>query len=105
MFKASRALAMQPTRMLFMRRTPQLLVRQSPKMYMQQTMRMMKPVPKEEQSAHTISQRLRALKSIPTEIFPLLAVLAIAVGFAIFSLIRKLMTDRTLRLRRQAGRE
>ncbi|KAF2273352.1 uncharacterized protein EI97DRAFT_469736 [Westerdykella ornata] len=105
MFKASRALAMQPTRMLFMRRSPQLLMRQSPQMWMRQTVRMMRPVPKEEQTAHTISQRLRTLKRIPAEIYPLLFVLAAAVCFAIFSLVRKLMVDKTLRLKRQGGNE
>ncbi|EER29113.1 hypothetical protein D8B26_000386 [Coccidioides posadasii str. Silveira] len=30
-----------------------------------------RPIPKEEQSAHTISQRLRTLKKIPPELLPL----------------------------------
>ncbi|KAL1606667.1 hypothetical protein SLS60_004074 [Paraconiothyrium brasiliense] len=95
MFKATTVRAMQPTRMMFMR--------QSAPMYMRQTARMMKPVPKEEQSAHGVSQRLRQLKKIPAELIPLGVVLAIAVGAAIFSLGRKLMVDKTLRLKRQAG--
>ncbi|KAJ4297705.1 hypothetical protein N0V90_005600 [Kalmusia sp. IMI 367209] len=84
MFKATSVRAMQPSRMLFMRQTAPL--------YMRQTARMMKPVP-----------RLRQLKKIPAELIPLGVVLAVAVGAAIFSLGRKLMVDKTLRLKRQAG--
>ncbi|KAF2793915.1 hypothetical protein K505DRAFT_325110 [Melanomma pulvis-pyrius CBS 109.77] len=94
MFRTTRALAMQPTRMMLMRQSPQL--------YMRQTARMMTPVPKEEHGAHTISQRLRQLKKIPAELIPLGIVLAIAVGAAIFSLGRKLYVDKTLRLKRQS---
>merc|ERR1712032_472887 len=97
MFKATRVMAMQPTRMMFMRQSPQL--------YMRQTARMMRAVPKEEQGAHTISQRLRTLRKIPAELIPLGVVLSIAIVFAAFSMARKLMTDKTLRLKRQAGRE
>ncbi|KAL1305197.1 hypothetical protein AAFC00_002117 [Neodothiora populina] len=61
------------------------------------------PMPKEEHSAHTISQRLRTLKKIPPELIPLGVVLFIAVGFAVFSLTRKLYTDGTLRLYRSRG--
>ncbi|KAH7122231.1 hypothetical protein B0J11DRAFT_580953 [Dendryphion nanum] len=124
MFRASpkHFAAMQPTRMMFMRQSPQL--------YMRQTMRLRTPVPKEEHSAHTISQRLRSLRKIPAELIPLGKsgvtrgylvvdnlmyiqhadseffsgfVLVVAVGFAFFSLGKKLYTDRTLRLKRQAG--
>ncbi|OAQ72937.1 NADH-ubiquinone reductase complex 1 MLRQ subunit domain-containing protein [Pochonia chlamydosporia 170] len=60
------------------------------------TARMMRPVPKEDQAGHTISQRLRKLKQIP---------LAAVVGFAIFaagySSVRKFMVDKNLRLARQ----
>lgn len=63
--------------------------------------RRMSPVPKEEHSAHTISQRIRTLKKIPPELIPLGIVLAVAVGAAGYSLVRKLMTDGTLRLYRQ----
>jgi hypothetical protein len=84
MFRSTRVLAMQPTRM----------------MYMRQTQRMLRPVPKEEQSGHTISQRLRNLKKIPAELIPLGIVLAVAIGAAIFSIGRKFYTDRTLRLKR-----
>lgn len=105
-FRASRALAMQPSRALFMKRTPQLLMRRTPQMWIQATGRKMTPVPKEEQGAHTISQRIRgAIKSIPAEILPLIFVLCVAVGFAIYSLFNKLRVDKTLRLKRQAGRE
>lgn len=65
------------------------------------TLRMMRPVPKEEQAAHTVSQRLRRLKSIPPELIPL----GVVVGFAIFaagySSIRHFATDKTIRLKRQ----
>ncbi|KAF4304408.1 hypothetical protein GTA08_BOTSDO07797 [Botryosphaeria dothidea] len=69
------------------------------------TPRMMRPVPKEEHSAHTISQRIRTLKKIPPELIPLGIVLAVAVGAAVFSIFRKLYVDKTLRLARQRGSE
>ncbi|KAL5336439.1 hypothetical protein BJX70DRAFT_389967 [Aspergillus crustosus] len=53
------------------------------------------PTPKEAQSAHTVSQRLRTLKRIPPELIPLGIV---AVGAAIYSSTKKIMTDKTLRL-------
>ncbi|GKZ17655.1 hypothetical protein AbraIFM66951_011766 [Aspergillus brasiliensis] len=60
------------------------------------------PAPKENHSAHTISQRLRTLKRIPPELIPLGLVLGVAVGAAIYSSSRKLMTDKTLRLYRNS---
>ncbi|CAA9960239.1 hypothetical protein P3342_005675 [Pyrenophora teres f. teres] len=104
MFKATRALSMQPTRMMAMQPTRFMAMRQSPQLFMRQTLQMRKPVPKEEHGAHTVSQRLRQLKNIPTEIWPLIIVLGVAVGMAFFSIIRKLWVDKTLRLRRQ-GKE
>ncbi|KAK3372812.1 hypothetical protein B0T24DRAFT_243811 [Lasiosphaeria ovina] len=65
------------------------------------TARMMRPVPKEDQSAHTISQRLRKLKSIPPELIPLGVVVAFAVGAAFYSSMRHFFVDKTLRLKRQ----
>ncbi|KAI5370183.1 hypothetical protein Slin15195_G010610 [Septoria linicola] len=56
--------------------------------------------PKEEQAAHTISQRLRTLKKIPPELIPLGVVLAAAIIAAGYSLGRKLVVDKTLRLTR-----
>ncbi|KAK7518534.1 uncharacterized protein IWZ02DRAFT_447864 [Phyllosticta citriasiana] len=67
--------------------------------------RLRTPVPKEEQAAHTISQRLRTLKKIPPELIPLGIVLAVAVGAAIFSVVRALFRDKTLRLQRSGRRE
>ncbi|KAI9044069.1 uncharacterized protein KD926_001892 [Aspergillus affinis] len=60
------------------------------------------PAPKENHSAHTISQRLRTLKRVPPELIPLGVVLGVAVGAAIYSSTHKLMTDKTLRLSRNA---
>ncbi|KAL3474968.1 hypothetical protein BJX99DRAFT_259890 [Aspergillus californicus] len=65
---------------------------------MQPTRRYAFPTPKEAQSAHTISQRLRTLKRIPPELIPLGVVLGVAVFAAIYSSTKKLMTDKTLRL-------
>jgi len=65
------------------------------------TRRMMRPVPKEEHSAHTISQRLRTLKKIPPELIPLGIVVGIAVGAAFYSMGRKLVVDKQMRLTRQ----
>ncbi|KAK3076165.1 hypothetical protein LTS18_013740, partial [Coniosporium uncinatum] len=52
--------------------------------------------PKEEHSAHTISQRIRTLKKIPPELLPVGFVVAVAVVFAGYSLINKLFSDKTL---------
>ncbi|BCS26518.1 uncharacterized protein APUU_51229A [Aspergillus puulaauensis] len=70
----------------------------SPILRMQPTRRFAFPTPKEGQSAHTISQRLRTLKKIPPELLPLGLVLGVAIGAAIYSSTNKLMTDKTLRL-------
>lgn len=51
-------------------------------------------------TAHTISQRLRTLKKIPPELVPLGVVLAAAILAAVYSLGRKLVVDKTLRLTR-----
>ncbi|KAF7523828.1 hypothetical protein PCG10_006356 [Penicillium crustosum] len=60
------------------------------------------PTPKEQQSAHTISQRLRQLKRVPPELLPIGFVLAVALGAAVYSGSKKLMTDKTLRLYRNS---
>ncbi|KAF3028941.1 hypothetical protein E8E15_009296 [Penicillium rubens] len=60
------------------------------------------PTPKEQQSAHTISQRLRQLKRVPPELLPIGFVLAVAIGAAVYSCSKKLMTDKTLRLYRNS---
>ncbi|KXL43138.1 hypothetical protein M433DRAFT_81912 [Acidomyces richmondensis BFW] len=59
------------------------------------------PVPKEEQAAHTISQRLRGIRKVPPELIPLGIVLATAVLAGVFSLGRSLFRDKTLRLHRR----
>ncbi|KAI1753745.1 hypothetical protein F4782DRAFT_495519 [Xylaria castorea] len=64
------------------------------------TKRMMR-IPKEDQSAHTISQRLRKLRSIPAELIPLGVVVGFAVFAAGYSSVRKFFVDKNLRLRRQ----
>ncbi|KAL7624381.1 hypothetical protein AAE478_005945 [Parahypoxylon ruwenzoriense] len=60
-----------------------------------------RPQQKEDQSAHTVSQRLRKLRSIPAELIPL----GVVVGFALFaagySSYRKFSVDKNLRLGRQ----
>ncbi|RHZ46694.1 uncharacterized protein CDV56_101983 [Aspergillus thermomutatus] len=64
------------------------------------------PMPKQNHTGmtglttHTISQRLRTLKRVPPELIPLGIVLSVAVGAAIYSSTRKLLTDKTLRLYR-----
>ncbi|KAF2258750.1 hypothetical protein CC78DRAFT_525819 [Lojkania enalia] len=97
MFSRTAVRAMQSSRPLFMQPTHVAAMRQ--------TARRMSPVPKEEQGAHTVSQRLRQLKKIPAELIPLGVVLSIAIGAAIFSMGRKLVVDKNLRLKRQAGNE
>ncbi|KAK2066429.1 hypothetical protein P8C59_000253 [Phyllachora maydis] len=65
------------------------------------TVRMMRPVPNEEHVAHTASQRLRRLRKIPAELWPLGIVVGFAVMAAAYSSARHFMTDSTLRLTRQ----
>ncbi|KKZ64841.1 hypothetical protein EMCG_09218 [[Emmonsia] crescens] len=67
---------------------------------MQPTRPRLGPVPKENQHAHTVSQRLRTLKKIPPELLPLGVVLAVALGAAAYSIVNKFRTDKTLRLSR-----
>ncbi|KAI5791656.1 hypothetical protein DFH27DRAFT_569886 [Peziza echinospora] len=55
----------------------------------------------ERQRAMPISQKLRLLKNVPTELIPLGVVLAVALGAAAYSVTSKFMTDKTLRLSRQ----
>ncbi|KAM7208599.1 hypothetical protein V8F20_001022 [Naviculisporaceae sp. PSN 640] len=65
------------------------------------TARMFRPVPNEEQAAHTVSQRLRRLRKIPAELIPLGVVVGFAVCAACYSSVRHFMTDKTMRLKRQ----
>jgi len=93
----STILRMQPTRAMRMFPTVQRS--------MAPTSRRMKAVHEEDQSAHTISQRLRKLRRIPPELIPLGAVVLVAVGFAVYSLGKKFVVDKTMRLTRQGKRE
>lgn len=54
--------------------------------------------------AHTISQRIRQLKKVPVELWPLAVVLAAAIAAAVYSMGRKFYTDRTLRLYRTGSK-
>ncbi|KAF2139110.1 uncharacterized protein K452DRAFT_300671 [Aplosporella prunicola CBS 121167] len=68
--------------------------------------RTMRPLPKEEQSGHTVSQRLRSgLKAIPVEIYPLVVVISCGLVFGVYSFIRPALQDKTLRLHRQRGHD
>ncbi|GAB7337143.1 hypothetical protein MBLNU457_g2537t1 [Dothideomycetes sp. NU457] len=96
----SQSLRMQPLGQAI-RMRPSQLVQQS--RGFRTTARTMRPMPKEEHSAHTISQRIRTLKKIPPELIPIGVVLGVAISFAIYSLIRKVYTDGTLRLYRSRG--
>jgi len=69
------------------------------------TLPLRKSVHDEDQAAHSITQRLRKLRRIPPELIPLGVVVGIAVGFAIYSLGKKLVVDKTMRLNRQGKRE
>ncbi|KAH6891115.1 hypothetical protein B0T10DRAFT_484471 [Thelonectria olida] len=68
-----------------------------------QTPRMLRPVPKEDQAGHTVSQRLRKLKQIPPELYPLAVVVGFALGAATYSISRKFIVDKNLRLSRQGA--
>ncbi|KAK6345441.1 hypothetical protein TWF718_007357 [Orbilia javanica] len=94
--RATQALRMRPTAMLRMQQTRTVAMRQSPILRM--------AVPKEEQAGHTITQRLRRIKDVPIELIPLAAVMGVAIVAAGYSMINKLMTDKTLRLSRQANK-
>ncbi|KAK2758295.1 hypothetical protein FQN54_004141 [Arachnomyces sp. PD_36] len=67
---------------------------------MQSTRALRMPTPKEGQSAHTISQRLRTLKRTPPELIPIGFVLLVALGAGVYTSGRKFMQDKTLRLTR-----
>ncbi|PGH05205.1 hypothetical protein GX51_03104 [Blastomyces parvus] len=67
---------------------------------MQVTRPRLGPLPKEDLSAHTVSQRLRTLKKIPPELLPLGVVLVVALGAGAYSIIHKFRSDKTLRLSR-----
>ncbi|RYO96133.1 hypothetical protein DL764_007511 [Monosporascus ibericus] len=73
----------------------------SPILRMMPSARMMRPVPKEDQTAHTVSQRLRKLRKIPAELIPLGVVVGFAVFAAGYSSFRKFYVDKNLRLTRQ----
>ncbi|KAF2236624.1 hypothetical protein EV356DRAFT_574904 [Viridothelium virens] len=94
-----------PMQALRMRATPIMRVQPSRFLSMRATAPLRRAVPKEEHSAHTISQRLRTLKKIPPELIPLGVVLAAAILAAIYSMLRKFWVDKTLRLSRQGNRE
>ncbi|KAK3650382.1 hypothetical protein LTR56_006361 [Elasticomyces elasticus] len=79
--------------------TPVMRVQQAARGF-RSTGRKLRPMPKEEHSAHTISQRIRSLKKIPPELIPIGVVLFAAVFAAFYSLLRKFWVDKTLRLRR-----
>ncbi|KAH7154969.1 hypothetical protein B0J13DRAFT_544439 [Dactylonectria estremocensis] len=84
------------------RPSPLIKMRSSAALRMfRQTPRMLRPVPKEDQAGHTISQRLRKLKSIPPELYPLAVVVAFALSAATYSISRKFVVDKNLRLARQ----
>ncbi|CAL3972485.1 hypothetical protein PZA11_004407 [Diplocarpon coronariae] len=71
------------------------------------TLKMFKPSrrmmaqPNEEHRAHTISQRLRTLRKIPPELIPIGFVVGVALSFAGYSLVRKFVVDKQMRLTRQ----
>jgi len=97
------ALRTQAVPMVRNRAAPMVRMQPTRGLRLQATPKRMMPVPKEEHSAHTISQRIRTLKKIPPELIPLGIVLAIALAAAGYSLIRKFYVDGTLRLYRSRG--
>ncbi|KAK5175138.1 uncharacterized protein LTR77_000275 [Saxophila tyrrhenica] len=86
--------------MLQKRATPMLRMQPTRSLRLQATPRMRMASPKEDQAAHTVSQRLRTLKRIPPELIPLGVVLAVALIAAGYSMGNKLFSDKTLRLSR-----
>ncbi|KAK6535291.1 hypothetical protein TWF694_001758 [Orbilia ellipsospora] len=94
--RTTQLLRMHPTAMLRMQQTQALAIRRSPILRL--------AVPKEEQSGHTITQRLRRIKDVPVELVPLGVVIGAALVAACYAMWNKLTTDKTLRLSRQAGK-
>ncbi|KAF2765506.1 hypothetical protein EJ03DRAFT_279897 [Teratosphaeria nubilosa] len=98
---AANMLRSQPAvNMLRTRATPMMRAQQAVRTFRTTSLRK-SPVPVGSLLAHTVSQRLRSLKKIPPELIPLGVVLCAAVFAAVYSLTRKLYTDKTLRLYRQ----
>merc|ERR1712000_108027 len=76
------------TRMMLRAQPSRIINMQQRFMGMKPTGRVMSPVPKEEHSAHTISQRLRSLKKIPPELIPLGVVIGFALVIAAYSSVQ-----------------
>ncbi|KAM0278680.1 hypothetical protein ACHAO9_012050 [Fusarium lateritium] len=75
-----------------------------------QTPRMMRPIPvsvcnpmAEGTSSLALGSRLRKLKQIPPELYPLAVVVGFALGAATYSISRKFIVDKNLRLSRQGA--
>ncbi|PHH93173.1 hypothetical protein CDD83_10722 [Cordyceps sp. RAO-2017] len=78
-----------------------MMFRPSAQFMFRPTAMVKRPVPNEDQAGHTVSQRLRKLKQIPAELIPLAVVVGFAVLAAGYSVIRKFIVDKNLRLSRQ----
>ncbi|KAF2220935.1 hypothetical protein BDZ85DRAFT_266028 [Elsinoe ampelina] len=100
----AQTMRLQPVMQAFRAPPASKIAQQTRGIKFQGTPRMKSPVPREEHSAHTISQRLRTLKKIPPELIPLGVVLGVALAAAGYSMIHKLYVDGTLRLTRQGKR-
>ncbi|CAD0093174.1 unnamed protein product [Aureobasidium vineae] len=65
------------------------------------TPRLLQAAAREEQAAHTATQRVRYwIKSLPIETYPLFVVMGFSLSFGIYSFVRPALQDPTLRLKR-----
>ncbi|THZ69498.1 hypothetical protein D6C85_06673 [Aureobasidium pullulans] len=74
-------------------KTPTRLIHSTPKL--------LQAAAREEQAAHTASQRVRYwIKSLPVETYPLFVVCGFSLSFGVYSFVRPALQDPTLRLKR-----
>ncbi|KAI5236362.1 hypothetical protein E4T43_08669 [Aureobasidium subglaciale] len=65
------------------------------------TPRLLQAAAREEQAAHTATQRVRYwIRSLPVETYPLFVVMGFSLSFGIYSFVRPALQDPTLRLKR-----
>lgn len=95
------ALRLLPSGRLMAQPTRRLMVQPTKSTMMRPTNNLRSSAPHEEQAAHYVSQRLARLRQIPPELIPLGVVVAFAIFAAGYSIVRKFVVDKNLRLTRQ----
>ncbi|THZ04242.1 hypothetical protein D6C93_02567 [Aureobasidium pullulans] len=73
----------------------------TPTRFIHSTPKLLQAAAREEQAAHTASQRVRYwIKSLPVETYPLFVVCGFSLSFGVYSFVRPALQDPTLRLKR-----